>query len=76
MNRDEINCFETKTDQSKGRHVAQREPCIQSIKRGKFLIWGKRSPISDFSNVEIEREKERKVSFGDSRDLICQNLSG
>ena len=40
--------------------MAQREPRIQSIKRGKYLIWGKRSPISDFSNVDREREREGK----------------
>ena len=54
--------------------MARRETRIQSIKRGKYLIWEKRSPISDFSN--IERERERKVSFGDSRDFVGRNSSG
>ena len=48
--------------------MARRETRIQSIKRGKYLIWEKISPISDFSNVE--RERERKVSFGYSQDFV------
>ena len=52
--------------------MARRETRIQSIKRGKYLIWEKRSPISDFSNVE----RERKVSFVDSRDFVDRNSSG
>ena len=40
--------------------MARRETRIQSIKRGKYLIWEKRSPISDFSNVERQRERERE----------------
>ena len=39
--------------------MARREPRIQSIKMGKYLIWEKRAPIYDFSNVERERERER-----------------
>ena len=57
--------------------MARREPRIQSIKRGKYLIWEKISPIYDFSNEEKERERERekKVSFGNSRDFVRWNLS-
>ena len=58
--------------------MARRDTRIQSIKRGQYLIWEKRSPISDFSNVERERERERewKVSFGNSRDFVGRNSSG
>ena len=54
--------------------MARRDTRIQSIKRGQYLIWEKRSPISDFSNVE--REREWKVSFGDSQDFVDRNSSG
>ena len=58
--------------------MARHEPHIQSIKRSKYLIWEKISPISDFSNVEREgeRERERKVSFDDSRAFVGRNSSG
>ena len=58
--------------------MARREPCIQSIKRGKYLIWEKRSPIYDFLSIERERERERerKVSFSDLQDFVVRNSSG
>ena len=44
--------------------MARRETRIQSIKTGKYLIWEKRSPISDFSNVERERGRFPSVIHG------------
>ena len=53
--------------------MARREPCIQSIKKRKYLIWENISfeKIFDFfQTLERERERERerrksKSSFGD-----------
>ena len=80
---DEINCFETKRDSSKGGYVAQREPRVQSIRREKKSHLGEKSPkIRFFGNVrERERERERggggggggrgrKESFGDFSGFV------
>ena len=60
-------------DPSKGGHVAQREPRIQSIKRENISI---EREISHFLTFFFSAQTERKVSFGDSWDFIGRNSSG
>ena len=44
--------------------MVRRETRIQSKKKRENLIWEKRSPISDFSNVERERGRFPSVIHG------------
>ena len=60
--------------------MARHEPHIQSIKRGKYLIWEKISHFPDFSNVR-ERERERGGGGGGGEKprvplAICQGFIG